>query len=294
MSLLEQIQKEAEDFNGVLGVSVKHLDTGEYYCLNGDKVFPTASVFKVPVIVEFFRQVDRGEIDLDEQVFLSERDKVPGSGVLKELSEGMPVSYRDLLNLMMIVSDNTATDLVVKRVGFDNINAAMKKFGLEKTHVTKYCRDILFDLVGLNDLEPEEMTIDVFREAAENGEYTGSWSLGVENNDVSTPIEMNHLLELVNNGEAASKESCEKILDIMAKCQTGNYRIPKYLPQKKLLLQRKTGSLPGIRNDVGIITMKESGEKYCLTCFTMKAEDIYAAEEVIARVSQVVYEYFSS
>lgn len=294
MNLLEQIQKEAEDFNGILGVSVKHLGTGESSFLNGDRVFPTASVFKVPVIVEFFRQVDRGEIDLDEQVLLSKRDKVPGSGVLKELSEGMPVSYRDLLNLMMIVSDNTATDLVVKRVGFDNINAAMKEFGLEKTRVTKYCRDILFDLVELNDLDPEEMTIDVFREAAENGEYSGSWSLGVEDNDVSTPNEMNHLLELINNGEAASKESCEKILDIMSKCQTGNYRIPKYLPQKKLLLQRKTGSLPGIRNDVGIVTMKESGGKYCLTCFTMEAEDIYTAEEVIARVSQVVYEYFSS
>jgi beta-lactamase class A len=216
MNLLEQIQKEAEDFNGIPGVSVKHLGTGESSCLNGDRVFPTASVFKVPVIVEFFRQVDRGEIDLDEQVLLSKRDKVPGSGVLKELSEGMPVSYRDLLNLMMIVSDNTATDLVVKRVGFDNINTAMKEFGLEKTRVTKYCRDILFDLVELNDLDPEEMTIDVFREAAENGEYSGSWSLGVENNDVSTPNEMNHLLELINNGEAASKESCEKILDIMS------------------------------------------------------------------------------
>jgi beta-lactamase class A len=104
---------------------------------------------------------------------------------------------------------------------------------------------------------------------------------------------MTRLLELIANGRAASEESCQAILDIMAKCQTGIYRIPKYLPQKKVLLERKTGSLPGIRNDVGIITFKDSGERYALTCFTKKAVNIYEAEETIAKVSQKVYEYFT-
>ena len=86
----------------------------------------------------------------------------------------------------------------------------------------------------------------------------------------------------------------DQILDIMSKCQTGGYRIPKYLPPKEVLLQRKTGSLPGIRNDVGIVTIKETGEQYTLACFTMGAEDVYAAEEVVAKVSQAVYNHFSS
>lgn len=293
MSLLESIEKIAEGFKGDLGVSVKHLGTGETVSYNGEKVFPTASVFKVPVIVEFFRQVDAGKISLEQQIVLSDRDKVPGSGILKELSEGMPVTYKDLLSLMMIVSDNTATDLVAEIVGFDNINKAMRELGLENTKVTKYCRQILFDLVGVNNREIEEMTLDVFNKAAENSDYIGSWSLGVEDNDVSTPDEMTSLLEQIATEKAASREGCQAILDIMAKCQTGTYRIPKYLPQKKLLLQRKTGSLPGIRNDVGVITIKETGERYALTCFTMNAEDNYEAEETIAKVSQTVYEYFS-
>ena len=293
MSLYEAINKAAEGFKGDLGVSVKHLDTGETANLNGDMLFPTASVFKLPVIVEFFRQVEAGKINPENQIVLMDRDKVPGSGILKELSEGLPVSYRDLLSLMMIVSDNTATDLIVETVGFEKVNKTMMELGLNNTKVVKYCRQILFDLVGINNLGIEEMTLDVFQKASEEGDYTGSWSLGVEDNDVTTPNEMNTLLELVATGKAASMESCHEILGIMAKCQTGGYRIPKYLPQKKVQLQRKTGSLPGIRNDVGIITIRETGERYALSCFTKDAEDNYMAEETIAKVSQAVYEYLT-
>jgi len=117
MSLKDAISEVSEGFDGVLGVSIKHLDTGENAGIRGRTIFPTASVFKVPVIVEYFRQKDAGN--------LTDADKVPGSGILKELTEGMPVTYRDLLHLMMMVSDNTATDLIAAKVGFDNVNEAM-------------------------------------------------------------------------------------------------------------------------------------------------------------------------
>ena len=294
MSLKDVVTEAAESFDGVLGVSIKHLRTGETARVKGRTLFPMASVFKVPVIVEYFRQVDEGKLDPNEAHFLTDADKVPGSGILKELTEGIPVTYRDLLHLMMIVSDNTATDLVVSKVGFDNVNAAMRILGLSKTTITRYCREILFDLVGINDLGIKEMTLDVFQEAAEPGVYTGSWSLGVEDNDVSTPDEMTKLLGLIVDGKAASRESCDEILTIMGKCQTGSYRIPKYLPRKEVVLQRKTGSLPGIRNDVGMVTVKATGEKYAITCFTKEAADVYAAEEAIAQVSLKAYEYFTN
>jgi len=293
MSLIDAIKEQAEGFDGVLGVSVKHLGTGEEASHNGDRLFPTASVFKLPVIVEFFRQAEAGALSPDETVVLREADKVPGSGVLKELSEGLRVSLRDLLSLMMIVSDNTATDLIVGKVGFDNVNATLDELGLHSTRVVRYCREILFDLVGVNDLPLEEMTIRLFGEVSEAREYGGSWSLGVEDNDITTPNEMNGLLELIVKGEAAGRESCDEILAIMGKCQTGQYRIPKYLPAKKMVLQRKTGSLPGIRNDVAVVTVKASGDQYVISCFTMGAEDVYEAEEAIAQVSKAVYEYFT-
>ena len=272
---------------------MKHLGTGESGNLNGDRLFPTASVFKVPVLVGFYRQAERGALSPEQQVVLTERDKVPGSGILKELSEGLSVSLRDLLSLMMIVSDNTATDLIVGRVGFENVNATLDELGLHRTRVVRYCREILFDLVGVNDLPLEEMTMGIFGELSEAREYGGSWSLGVEENDVTTPNEMSGLLELIVKGEAAGRESCDEILSVMVKCQTGQYRVPKYLPTKEVVLQRKTGSLPGIRNDVAVVTVKSSGDQYVISCFTMGAEDVYEAEEAVAQVSKAVYEYFT-
>jgi beta-lactamase class A len=294
MNLNDAVKETANDFNGVLGVSVKKLCCDESVNLNSELLFPTASVFKLPVIVEFYRQIEQGKLNFEQQVILRDQDKVPGSGILKELEEGMPISYMDLLKLMMIVSDNTATDLIVEKVGFDNINNTMIELGLPNTRVTKFCREMLFDLVGINDLDSSEMTIEVFQNAAQSGDYTGSWSLEISDNNVFTPLEMNTLLELIATNRAAESDSCEAILNIMSKCQTGMYRIPKYLPRKKVFCQRKTGSLPGIRNDVGIISINESEERYALSCFTRKAEDVYEAEEIIANISKIVYDFYTS
>jgi beta-lactamase class A len=292
MSLKEAIISPAESLKGKMGVSVKDLKTGEAANLNGDDLFPTASTFKVPVLVEFYRQVENGIISLDEKVILRQEDLVPGSGVLKELTPGMIISFRDLLKLMMVISDNTATDLVIREVGMENINNTLRELGLKKTKVKKYCREILFDLVGVN--RPlKEMTLDLWDEVEVGTDYNGTWSLDVDDNDVTTPNEMTELLEMIATGRAASKESCDEILQIMEKCQTGQYRIPKYLPTKELVLQRKTGSLPGIRNDVGVIKAKEKEMSYVLSCYTMNAEDVFQAEESIARTSENIYQYFT-
>jgi len=293
MALYDEIVKETRGFEKVLGVAVKHLRTGEGASFNGDELFPTASVFKVPVIVELYRQAEAGRLSLDDKMVLKEAEKVPGSGILKELSEGLEVTVRDLSRLMMILSDNTATDMIVERVGKDNVNATMRRLGLNKTVVVADCRDLLFDLVGANDLPDDEKTLDRYLQLAKAGANKGAWSLGTERNDVTTPLEMNRLLELIVEGEAVGRAGCDAILATMEKCQTGEYRVPKYLPAEKVKMYRKTGSLPGIRNDVGVINVPASGEGYCISCFTRGAPDVYAAEEAIARVSRNVYRYFA-
>jgi beta-lactamase class A len=293
MAIVEELEDIAELFQGTMGIAGKNLTSGEVYDLNGDQLFPTASVFKIPVLVEMYRQVERGEIDLDEEIILRDIDKVPGSGILREMSEGLTISIKDLASLMMIVSDNTATDLILHKVGKDEVNGTLEELGFEQTRIVVGCREILFDLVGLSGIPEEEKTLENYMFQAEQGEIEGSWSLGVEDNNVTTPREMAHLLELIVKGEAASRESCDSILEIMGRCQTGRYRIPKYLPSKEIQLVHKTGSLPGIRNDSGVITIKSSGERYILSCFTKDAVDVYEAEEAIAEASLRVYEYFA-
>jgi beta-lactamase class A len=293
MTLYNELVKETKGFEKMLGVAVKHLGTGEEVSFNGEELFPTASVFKVPVIVELYRQAEAGGLNLDSKLVLKDSLKVPGSGILKELSEGLEVTVRDLSRLMMILSDNTATDMIVERVGKENVNATMRRLGLNKTLVVADCRDLLFDLVGENSLPDEEKTLDRYLQLAKAGANKGSWSLGTERNDVSTPLEMNKLLKLIVEGQAAGRAGCDAILATMEKCQTGEYRVPKYLPAEKVKMNRKTGSLPGIRNDVGVITVLATSERYCISCFSKGAQDVYAAEEAIARVSRSVYQYFT-
>lgn len=293
MTLYGEIMKEAKGFEKVLGVAVRHIESGEEASINGDEVFPTASVFKVPVIVELYRQLDAKRLSLDVRIILKDSIKVPGSGILKELSEGLEVSILDLSRLMMILSDNTATDMIVNRVGKENVNATMQRLGLKNTVVVGDCRDLLFDLVGGNSLPEEEKTLETYLRLAKNGTDKGSWSLGTERNNITTPLEMNRLLGLIVGGKAVSKDGCDAILETMGKCQTGEYRVPKYLPTEKVKMQRKTGSLLGVRNDVGVVTMLDTGKRYCISCFTKGADDVYAAEEAIARVSRAVYKHFA-
>lgn len=119
MSLLELIRKPSEVFDGKLGISVKDLDSGEVASLNGGELFPTASVFKVPVIVELYRQVDAGAISLDERIILMERDKVPGSGILRELGEKTQAYLRILAERGDWVSSKEII-VAMKELGFES------------------------------------------------------------------------------------------------------------------------------------------------------------------------------
>ena len=231
---------------------------------------------------------------MDEKIVLREKDKVPGSGVLKELSHGLEISFRDLVELTMIVSDNTATDLVAEKVGLDNVNSTLRHLGLEKTAVVVDCRDILFDLIDLNDISDEKKTVDFFMAKSRGRTFGGSWSLGIKDNDITTPNEMLRLLEMIIKGEAAGRKSCEAILATMLRCQTGGYRIGKYLPKEEVEVADKTGSLPGIRNDVAIVTLLEGGGRYILSCLIREAADEYAAEEAIAQISKKIFHHFKN
>jgi beta-lactamase class A len=290
MSLNQALKEINSELEGHLGVSAKYLKDGREAEVNGSMLFPTASVFKVPLLIEMYRQIEQGQIDLNEMVNLKEGHKVPGSGILKELEEGLSISVSDLSTLMMIVSDNTATDILLEKVGKDNVNKMLDEFGFKKTRVVVDCRDILFDLVGLNDLPDKRKTLKLYNETVTIIEAKGSWSLGIDRNNVTTPVEMTRLLELIVKNEAASVDSCNAILDTMSKCQTGQYRIPKYLPSRDVKIIHKTGSLPGIRNDVGIVSRVDDAEGYIISCFTKNAGDVYSAEEAIAKASLQVFE----
>jgi len=291
LSLKDKIIEITHGLEGTIGIAVKHLQTGEEVLVEGDTLFPTASVFKLPLLVELYRQVEEGYISLDQRLVMTEEARVPGSGILRELSPGLEMKVRDYVTLMMMLSDNTATDMLLDLVGIENVDKNLRRMGFDKTRVVASCGDMLFDLAGLGDLKPEERSLRVYMERRKFN--PNSKSLGVENNDVTTPKEMMRLLEEIFSGKVLSRGSCDAILETMKKCQTGSNRIPKYLPREKVEMARKTGSLSGIVNDVGVIYLREKGEQYILCAFTMGLAKSSEGEEAIAKVSKIVYDHLT-
>jgi len=291
--LQDQIEKIARPLEGTIGIYVKDLDTKEDTGINQDEVFPTASVFKIPVLIELYRRVLEGGITLETRIDLTHLSKVPGSGVLKELSPGLSPTVKDLAILMVIVSDNTATDMILDLLGKDAINQAVRNLGLQKTKVPMSTREILFDLVGMGDSLRHSPQIETIREKLKRREIDPtSKALSDYDNDISTPRETAILFEKLANCEILNRTACEEIIEIMKRCQT-NTMIPLYLPMQKIDVAHKTGSLPGIRNDVGIIYIYERAKRIVLSAFTRRLKNELEGEKAIAELAKSVYEYYA-
>ncbi|NVL93321.1 MAG: serine hydrolase, partial [Desulfobacterales bacterium] len=222
---------------------------------------------------------------LDEKLVMTEDAKVPGGGILQHLTPGLETVVRDYVTLMMMISDNTATVMVVDLVGRENINEAMRRLGL-KTNVM-VSRERFHGKVRHSRQDRESQLINMM-----------------------TPRGMMALLEKLYRGEAASRSSCDDIIDLMKRCSTGDNRLRKYLPRDEVEVAEKTGTMairkkgasvvahkPGIVYaaviDVGIVFPKER-DPYIICGFSKDLSENDDGEEAIATVSKLVYEHFIS
>lgn len=282
------LQEAVLEVPGVVGVAARHLETGKSIEHNADEVFFTASTFKVPILAELYRQVDAGGLDLSQRVEITDALRVPGSGVLRELGEGIAPTLHDLAMLMIIVSDNLATDIVYHTVGKDNLNGTMADLGLSKTKLPMSCRDLLFSLAGLTVSE----SLDDFWEVSDRVEqgYRGlppdCDALNEEKSDVSSPADMVRLLEIVHNGDFLSEESRDGMLHIL-KRQKLRSIIPYYLPPD-VIAAHKTGGVYSVRCDVGIV-WGPSGP-YAVAIMAKRITDGVDLDPKLARISRIVYD----
>ena len=210
--VMSAIQDFTAHTSGVVGVAAKHLETSERISHNADTVFFTASTLKVPLLVELYRQVDAGIIDVHQRIDLTDILRVPGSGVLKELASGLQPTVHDLAMLMIIISDNTATDILYNRVGGDNINNTMRQLGLTHTHIPMTCRELLYGITGLDVGKPAH-TYQLASDRLKNREFVLEGDgFSEDKSDVSSPNDMCHLLELIYEGDILSPQSREAAL----------------------------------------------------------------------------------
>jgi beta-lactamase class A len=247
---------EAE-LDGVLGLALKDLKTGKVVLLNEREVFPQASSIKIAILFEAFKQAEEGRLNLDEFIALEEGRKVAGSGVLHYLGRpSLSLSVRDIAVLMVVLSDNTATNLLIDKVGMEAVNNRMDVLGLPKTRLRRRMMDL--------------------KAAGEGRE------------NVSTPFEMMTLLEKIWKGDVLKEPFRKDLLGVLA--------IPKDSPLQAGVpegvdVAEKPGELEAVRCDSGIVMM--AGRPYILCAMTTFLKRDADGNPAITRISRLAYEHFS-
>ena len=289
--VMSAIQDFTVHTGGVVGVDAKHLETGERVSHNADTVFFTASTLKVPLLVELYRQVDAGIIDVHQRIDLTDTLRVPGSGVLKELASGLQPTVHDLAMLMIIISDNTATDILYNRVGGDNINNTMRQLGLTHTHIPMTCRELLYGITGL-EVENPVHTYQLASDRLKKREFVLEGDgFSEDKSDVSSPNDMCRLLELIYDGNILSAQSREAVLDILKRQQLGTV-IPHALPAGTAVAH-KTGSYHSVRCDVGIVFSPTGPYTVAIMAKEMTTGDRLSVDASLAAISRSVYDEFT-
>ena len=231
---------------GEISVYAKDLETGETCAFQPDLPLVAASVIKLPILVEAFRREKAGELSMDEVFTIRPEMKVPSCGALTYLHDGLQVTLLDLCVLMIILSDNTATNMLIKRLGIEEVNAAMRSLGLEKTTL----RRRLFD-----------------SEASRRG---------IQNH--ITAGEMGMLLELLYRGKCVSEKADAKMLSILQD-QRLNGKIPFFLGEYEIA--HKTGEDDGTTHGVGIVYARHP----IILCFASNHTDVPAFERIDTRAN---------
>lgn len=245
----------AADYDGVMGIFVKDLTSGQTFAVNADTIFPQASSIKIPLLIELMRQAQSGKIDLRDRLDIHRSGLVGGSGVLQFFSDGgSSISIHDLAVLMVVLSDNSATNLLIDRVGTDNVNSMLDGLGLHHTRLARKMIDI----------------------AAEQA--------GRENH--STPREMATLVEQLNAGKLLDAEHTKATLEIL--------EYPKDSPLRAgvpdtITVAEKPGSLSGAQCDSGVVLL--DGRPYVISVMTTynRAD----GNPAITGMSRRVFDYFN-
>ena len=241
-SLDNQVKPLLNSFKGKVSLYAKNLDTGETYSFNGDERVRTASTIKIAVMIEAFARINEGKIKWTDEVILTKEKKVSGSGILSELSDGLHLTLRDAVSLMMMLSDNTATNLVLDVLTTDAVNARMESLGFKNI---KIMRKVGSGGESMAGKDPE------------NKKY----GLGM-----ATPREMVLVMEKLDRGEIISPAVSKEMIDLM-KEEQARYAIGRDLWD--VPLASKYGALDRLRSSIGILYTKNGKIAMAISCDDM-------------------------
>lgn len=251
--LRAEIEELAQACGGVISVSVRNVSNAFDFAINDDVRLGSASTIKVPILVEALRQVRDGRLALETEYRVSREQCRPGSGVITHMHDGLTVTLQDLLTLMIITSDNTATNMAIDIVGMDNVNAMVRELGYTGTELGRKMYDW-----------------DALAQGRDNWIVAG---------------EITDLLAKVARDEAVGGEYDKRILSIMRN-QLYCDQLGLYLPEG--ILANKTGQVNNVVNDCGVVTTPEFC--YAIAVFTADVPVMGEAKVTIGRISKLIYD----
>ena len=301
-ALQQRIERIRATFPGEMSVYMKNLKTADVIALDADRVMETFSVIKIPIMVETLRQAEAGKFSLSDRIELKAGDRRLPSGLLYSFDPGIKPTVRDLITLMIIISDNEATDVLADKVGRASITRTMAEMGLP--HTTIEFSDLDWDRLWLSRLDPSYKTAsgdqtvlfpfdkyssqqvsDAFRKTIyESGIYFGH----------STAREIGALLEKMQRRELVSPAASDFMIETMKK-QKVNNRFPKYLVD--VTVAHKTGDgQPALANDAGILWIRgKEDQPIVLVVFTGHHNGSTSAlHDAIARVAAAAARHYGA
>ena len=249
-SLDSRVHDLIAPFKGTVYLYAKNLDTGATFGIRENEKVRTASTIKLPIMAALFAEVVAGHVKWTDELVLHDSDKVSGSGILHEFSDGVHIPIRDVMHLMIVLSDNTATNLILDRITADAVNSRLDKLGLV---ATRSMRKVRGDGTQLKPAEGWSAA----------GRLSENQRFGIGS---STPKEMVTLLELIEKGEVVSPEASKEMIAVLKRQQdtTGMRRKLADMP-----IANKTGALDALRSDVGIVYSPKGRIAIAITCDDM-------------------------
>jgi beta-lactamase class A len=276
-TLAGKLQPIIDTHKGQIAVAVKHLDTGEAFVHHADDVMPTASLIKLAIMVDTYWQAEEKKVDLTKTLTLAKDDKVPGAGILTDhFSDGATFPLRDAIRLMIVYSDNTATNMVLDHVGIKNVNARMEALGLPQTKI------------NAKVFKGSTTSVDADR--------TKKYGLGS-----TTANETIGLLAKIHKHDAIPPQACTAMLPHL-KANDDKEMLVRYLPAGTVVAH-KTGAVNAARTDAGIIFVPTAADKkkfhaVAVCVLTNENDDKSwvidnAAQVVIAKLGRAVFDWYA-
>ena len=281
----------AADFHGRIGFYIEDLTTGITYEHNADQRFPTASVCKVPVMIELFRQVEVGTLSLDERRRLQGNISTHGSGTLKLTEDAPELTLRDYCRLMISISDNMATDFLLGVVGLESVNATLDVMGFPNTRTSVTLGRYHYRMFGMDDV-PCNRENDVLQQKRAETHGTDFNSLSFQDsleNNVATPRDMGSILKQLHAGQVVSPQASAAMIDMLKMCNDRRM-IPRDL-KPDIPTAHKIGSSGRIKGDVGLVFLPTG--PLVVSAFALANSDGVRGDEAIAEITQLSVEALS-